>query len=763
MALLASMCAGSASAVVEQPFDVRFSANDTGAIWVTGDTLMTCPAADATCAAAQQGTATGAALSNNAYSMRYVDVDGDPATFDSSTSTYAPPAGSSVLFAGLYWGGRVTSGGGGGAAAVSAASRGSVLLRVPGSPGGAYVPLTGAVADSTAVPGAYTGFADVTSSVQAAGAGQYSVANVQAGTGLDRYAGWSLVVAYRSDSQPLRNLIVFDGLAAIQQGDPPLSLTVNGFTTPRTGPVRTAVGLVAYEGDRGSAGDRLQLNGTPLSDAANPANNVFNSSISAEGVDTGAARTPGFVNQLGFDADRIVTTNLIANGATSVTLHLSTTLDQYLTQMVSLTTDLSAPRLAVAKSVVNVTRGGSDGAAGSPGDLLRYTVSVTNQGDDEADDVAVTDALPAGTVPGSSGSAWGSPAPLGTLAPGATASVTYEAVIAGGAADGAVVVNSASAVGRGATAGLLVNGTSNAVSTLVQAPAPAPAPVVVPPVVPPPLAPPPPPPISIETSVTPSAPVAGEPAVVRTVLENVTGRPIDDVVVTVSVPGARVLSVSVGGQRCSVGDDAASASGGSVATCRIGTLDPGERATVRVRVEPRRAGTVLRPVVTVRGAGIETQRVVVRGVGRVKRPAGLHVTKRASTRRARPGQVVSYRIVVRSVGGMAARGVRLCDVPGVGVRLLSVGGRLVPGERTCWSVRGLLKPGASRSFEVAARVGNGFVNGATVTNAARASAANVAGLGAVSRARVEVAPLSLTVCGSAVSAASAAPRARAAC
>ena len=42
--------------------------------------------------------------------------------------------------------------------------------------------------------------------VQAAGAGTYAVGNVQAGTGGDRYAGWTLVVAYEDPSQPPRNL-----------------------------------------------------------------------------------------------------------------------------------------------------------------------------------------------------------------------------------------------------------------------------------------------------------------------------------------------------------------------------------------------------------------------------------------------------------------------------------------------------------------------------------------------------------------------------
>ena len=131
---------------------------------------------------------------------------------------------------------------------------------------------------------------------------------------MDRYAGWSLVVVYRDPALPLRNLTVFDGLAAIQQGDPPLSIGVSGFKTPISGPVRSSVGLVAYEGDRGSAGDRLALNGQFLTDAANPANNVFNSSVSFQGTNTITQRIPPYVNGLGFDADRIVADGLLANG-----------------------------------------------------------------------------------------------------------------------------------------------------------------------------------------------------------------------------------------------------------------------------------------------------------------------------------------------------------------------------------------------------------------------------------------------------------------
>lgn len=729
------LTAGAAQAVVEQPFAVRYSANDHGAITVTGNTLETCPAAVATCAAAQAGTATGAALNNNGYAMTRVDVDADPTTFDSSTATLAPPAGATVLFAGLYWGGR-TSAASGGAAAPSPAARGSVLLQAPG---GSYQPITGAVADSAAVTSAYTGFADVTALVAAGGPGAYTVANVQSGTGIDRYAGWSLVVAYRSAAEPLRNLTVFDGLATIQQGDQPLSLTVNGFTTPRTGAVRTSVGLVAYEGDRGSAGDKLLLNGQPLSDAANPANNVFNSSISADGIDTIGTRTPGYVNQLGFDADRISTQGLIANGATSATLQLSTTLDQYLTQMVSLATDLSAPVLTATKRVENVTRGG-DGGSAQPGDVLRYTVDVTNTGDDEAEGVTVADAAPAGTT--AVGAFGGT---IGSLAPGASASVTFDVRVGDAARDGDVIVNAASVTGRGATAGLPVTATTGEVRTTVHVPALPPLPV--------------PPAFEITTGITPETPVAGEPATTTVDLVNRTPAPVDDVVVTVTVPGATVLTATITGGTCTV-------AGGSVATCRIATVAPGQHIVVKVRARPKQPGKAFAPVVTVTGRGIATQRVVVGGAGRVARPAALRVTKRAAVGRARPGQAVAYRIVVRSSGGVAARGIRVCDLPGARVRLTSVpGARRVRNGGACWTVRGTLAPGRTRTFRAVATVDPRGTRPVTVTNTARATAANVAGRAAVSRARVRVTPLSAGPCRvvAAAAAAIAGPRAHAAC
>ena len=55
--------------------------------------------------------------------------------------------------------------------------------------------------DSAATPEAYQMFADVTPLVQAAGAGTYTVANVQTDLGTDRYGAWGLVVVVR-DPRP---------------------------------------------------------------------------------------------------------------------------------------------------------------------------------------------------------------------------------------------------------------------------------------------------------------------------------------------------------------------------------------------------------------------------------------------------------------------------------------------------------------------------------------------------------------------------------
>lgn len=386
----ALLLAASASAQVITAFSPRFSTNDTGDVAIIGNTLLTCSSSASGCAAAQAGT--GSSLNNNDFVMGYVDVDSDATTFNSSRATLSLPSGSVVLFAGLYWGAD-TSAGTSGSAATNAALRNQVQFITPVS--GTYLSRSGTQVGLSGTR--YHSFNDVTALVQAGGNGTYGVANVQAGRGSDRYAGWSLVVVYRAPSQPPRNLIVLDGYALVSSSSPNVNINLSGFTTPPAGPVITRLGVVAYEGDLGLTGDALRLNSTTISDALNPAANFFNSTVSRLGTRLNA-KSPDYVNQLGFDADVVDASGILANGSTSATINLTTGGETYFPGVVTFATELFAPNIPAAKTATDLNGGNLQ-----PGDVIEYVVTASNTGQDPATLVVLTDDIPAHTtyVPGS--------------------------------------------------------------------------------------------------------------------------------------------------------------------------------------------------------------------------------------------------------------------------------------------------------------------------------------------------------------------------
>ncbi len=249
----------------------------------------------------------------------------------------------------------------------------------------------------------------------------------------------------------------------------------------------STVGLVAYEGDLGTVGDSAAIQGgsgafTALSNAVNPGppatsasnSNVFNSTISNAGVLV-TSRTPSFRNNLGYDADLFRTTNVLGNGQTSTQVRLSTSGDAYQPGVVTLATDLYAPRITATKTV--------DSAAANLGDTLTYTVNVQNTGQDGAIATTFSDLIPQGAVfvPGSI-TVGGNPVTdatgddlgefaggrvvvrLGTgatattggaLAPNASATVSFQVTVAtAGLASGATIENVADLSFRAATTGV---------------------------------------------------------------------------------------------------------------------------------------------------------------------------------------------------------------------------------------------------------------------------------------------------------------------
>jgi len=391
---------GTASAAATVPFTPKFSANANGAMVTVGNNLLTCPAGGTSngvsCAAARAG----GVADDNGYVMTNLDADADPTTFNSSSSTLTLPAGATVLWAGLYWGARLTAGSGGQSAGVSAANQ--IAFRAPGD--GSYRTLAASTATrdqfgpNASSYNAYQRFADVTSIVQGAGNGAYWGANVAAATGADRYAGWAMTVVYTAPGLPLRNLTVFDGFDVVQQGNPQ-NVTVSGFQAPLSGTVDAQLTMVAYEGDLSQTGDYTRLDNTQLASAVSPGSNFFDSVDELNGASV-TTRTPADRNMLGFDIKNLGASGAIGNGDTSAQFTFSSNGDVYYPGVVGLAINLYAPDFtASAKTVVDV----NGNSPARPGDTLQYTLSYANTGQDPAVGVASSDPLPDGTtyVPGS--------------------------------------------------------------------------------------------------------------------------------------------------------------------------------------------------------------------------------------------------------------------------------------------------------------------------------------------------------------------------
>src|SRR5918998_1765669 len=378
------------------PFTAKFSTNANGAIITVGNNLLTCPASAGNCSSARNG----AALDNNGFVMVNLDADNVGSTFNSSSSNLNLPQGSTVLWAGLYWGARLQAGTGGSGG--SAATINTMQLRLPGE--ASYRAVTASTAahdqfgpNSTSY-NAYQRYADVTGLAQQGGNGAYWGANVTAATGLDRYAGWAMSVVYSAPGLPLRNLTVFDGFDVVSQGNPQ-NIAVSGFQAPQAGTVDTQLTMVAYEGDLAQTGDFTRLNSTQLATAVSPGSNFFDSVNSLNGASV-SSRNPVDRNMLGFDIKNLGASGAIPNNATSARFTFSSNGDVYYPGVLGLAINLYAPDFtASSKTVVNVN--GNNPAR--PGDTLQYTVSYANTGQDPAVGVVSEDVLPPNTtyVPGS--------------------------------------------------------------------------------------------------------------------------------------------------------------------------------------------------------------------------------------------------------------------------------------------------------------------------------------------------------------------------
>lgn len=302
------------------PFTQRYSAVQHGGIAQAANSSITCRTVAkkgaAPCADAQRGAGT-----NGDYDMFYVDVDDDPATYNSSRAQLSLPAGSKVTHARLYWGGNLRVG-----EQKPARDNGRVLIA---EPGGSYQEV---LADSviahrtTRHTDAYQASADVTELVESSGPGVYTVAQLNVAMGnspAGAWGGWTLVAAYENERSPKRQLALWDGFQSVNPSTGNERVTLDGLNIA-AGAEGTA-SVVAYDGDRGATGDTLEVfsrREAPLamSNSANPATDVMNSTISDLGRPVGT-REPAFNNTLGYDSDRFDITPALRSEVDSLTFN----------------------------------------------------------------------------------------------------------------------------------------------------------------------------------------------------------------------------------------------------------------------------------------------------------------------------------------------------------------------------------------------------------------------------------------------------------
>lgn len=345
---------------------------------------------------------------NNNSNMQFVDIDNTTGTSNSSSADLILPTGQNTIkFARLYWGGRINN------SVVNGAP--DTLRKIKIRKGnGTYSLLTtssanvitksdiyGLVSSSTI----YESFIDITSFVNSNGTGTYTVADLPLSPGSStggQYGAWAIAIAYENLSLPYNSIRMYDGFAEVFNGSTvsSLNLTLTGLNIPST-PLTSDeafMGTVSWEGDANLAatsgnplGDFIHVNGITVSNAANPATNFWNGSISKNGNFV-TTKNPNYSNQMGIDIDEvnIGTGYNIQPNATSVNIKFGTEADQYFPSIFTFYVRVKDPTITLTKSVTDANSSGFVDA----NEELTYTISGTNQGVGSSYNTYILDTLP---------------------------------------------------------------------------------------------------------------------------------------------------------------------------------------------------------------------------------------------------------------------------------------------------------------------------------------------------------------------------------
>ncbi|QJD83016.1 DUF11 domain-containing protein [Cohnella herbarum] len=446
------------------PFVNRFFLNDNGAITYTGNTLGL--SRSNTVAVPGTVDSIGAFVTTDTTMTFGAYPAGTTSSFDlnSATAVLQIPAGSTVLYAELIWGGTYINNGVDNSAFINDDVQFTTPMATFSVSPDTDTAFQVLLSNSPPFPPAfaYVRSADVTSLVQAGGAGSYTTGSV-VGTIVvpdptSNHAGWTLAVVYHNASLPLRNLSIRVGADVIQSTSGPVTTVVNGFATPFAGALNGRALISAQEGDANKTGDQALFGPTlatltTLSGPNNFVDNFFASQINQDDGTLDTSGTFGLRNQIngepgtniiggrqGWDITNVDVSSTLLNAQTDAVFQLETNGDGYLVNSIGLQFDIATPILSIVKSTPTISA--------VVGDVVTYSVTIKNTGIVDATNAVFTDNIdPEATFVTGSVTVNGSPVmnvdpatgvPLGTVSPNQTIVVTFQYTVASLPNDGEI-------------------------------------------------------------------------------------------------------------------------------------------------------------------------------------------------------------------------------------------------------------------------------------------------------------------------------------
>lgn len=221
------------------------------------------------------------------------------------------------------------------------------------------------------------------------------------------YSAWTLVVFYEDPKEDVRNLTLFDGF---QMLSPPESAAttvevkakLEGFLVP-SGGHDAKMTVFAYEGDvmepdaPSGAFDRFVVNDQVLFGTDTPKDDFFAGALTNLGKSYfGELDVPKLSGKRGsmsgYDLHTVDVTSAVKAGNTSANISVRSSYDKFLLGgFVTSITNMRPDFDDLTKTVKDL-----NGGAVLPDDILEYTITATNSGNDTATGVVLTDKLEPG-------------------------------------------------------------------------------------------------------------------------------------------------------------------------------------------------------------------------------------------------------------------------------------------------------------------------------------------------------------------------------